>query len=363
MKKDMNHITKAFSVTYFGIPGVLYLCIHLILVTSCNNPPTSSERNDVNYISDIKEVKPEYMNANPQKELVGEYKILDLSNCTRIEVRPDRNFLEYHFTRDSKYGIFDSEEKQYISMRTFIVNDPELIRAYANELSTSKYEGVGGGIPGRNEDAVLICYHNDEQILSIIDYVGSIVCNKERYEFMFEKRSVFAWDLLPRLWMLQLRSDCVVCILYVHNTGDLYERSQKTYPEPSKWCDIVFQDFLNQKIYAIGGSRTIKEFFECPSVRKLFPKKSKQNVPTESKSQDQSDIPYVSHYAMNPNCKPDSPDDMVLLFETKAGWNQNGGPEIFTFDNHDPKGGCVLFNDGTVKFIRTEEELNQLRWK
>jgi hypothetical protein len=30
---------------------------------------------------------------------------------------------------------------------------------------------------------------------------------------------------------------------------------------------------------------------------------------------------------------------MVLLFETKAGWNQHGGPELFTFDNHDPKGG------------------------
>jgi len=69
------------------------------------------------------------------------------------------------------------------------------------------------------------------------------------------------------------------------------------------------------------------------------------------------------HYAMNPDCKPESPDDMVLLFETKAGWNQHGGPELFTFDNHEPKGGCVLLNDGTVKFIRTKEELQQLRWK
>jgi hypothetical protein len=66
---------------------------------------------------------------------------------------------------------------------------------------------------------------------------------------------------------------------------------------------------------------------------------------------------------MNPNCKPDSPPDMVLLFETKAGWNQHGGLELFTFDNHDPKGGCVLLNDGTVKFIRTPEQLQQLRWK
>jgi hypothetical protein len=81
---------------------------------------------------------------------------------------------------------------------------------------------------------------------------------------------------------------------------------------------------------------------------------------------------------MNPNCKPNSPPDMVLLFETKAGttlrssdasslrstsWNQHGCPELFTFDNHNPRGGCVLLNDGTVKFIRTEKELNQLCWK
>ena len=41
----------------------------------------------------------------------------------------------------------------------------------------------------------------------------------------------------------------------------------------------------------------------------------------------------------------------------------DGGPELFTFDNHDPKGGLVRLNDGTVRFIRTEEELKRLRWK
>ena len=72
---------------------------------------------------------------------------------------------------------------------------------------------------------------------------------------------------------------------------------------------------------------------------------------------------WVSDYAVNPHCEPNSPADTVLLFEATAGWNQHGGPERFTFDNHDPQGGCVLLNDGTVKFIRTKEELQQLRWK
>jgi hypothetical protein len=65
--------------------------------------------------------------------------------------------------------------------------------------------------------------------------------------------------------------------------------------------------------------------------------------------------------------------------------------ELFTFNNHDSRGGCPRFREGetvpvytgillnvenpalvslwlirrngTVKFIRTEEELQQLRWK
>ena len=69
------------------------------------------------------------------------------------------------------------------------------------------------------------------------------------------------------------------------------------------------------------------------------------------------------HYAMNPHCEPNSPPDMVLLFETEGGWNKHGGPELFTFDHHEPRGGCVLLNDGTSRFIRTKEELEQLRWK
>jgi len=106
--------------------------------------------------------------------------------------------------------------------------------------------------------------------------------------------------------------------------------------QASKWCDDIVRvlranDFSKKEI--MGD-------FKCPSAG-------------EGKC----------HYALNPDCGPNSPPDTVLLFETKAGWNQHGGPELFTFDNHDPKGGCVLLNDGTVKFIRTKEELKQLRWE
>ena len=68
------------------------------------------------------------------------------------------------------------------------------------------------------------------------------------------------------------------------------------------------------------------------------------------------------HYAINPNCKQSSPKDIVLLFETKGGWNQYGGPEILTFENHEGKGCNVLFNDGHTEFV-TPELIGELKWK
>ncbi|NIM06326.1 MAG: hypothetical protein GTN65_12090 [Armatimonadetes bacterium] len=108
---------------------------------------------------------------------------------------------------------------------------------------------------------------------------------------------------------------------------------QKAYPGARKWCDAIVLAYS-------GFGKGILVPFTCPNGPKG-----------------------KCHYAMNPECTYDSPADMVLLFETKVGWNRRAGPKLFTFDNHDPKGGLVLLNDGTVKFIRTEEELKQLRWK
>jgi hypothetical protein len=68
----------------------------------------------------------------------------------------------------------------------------------------------------------------------------------------------------------------------------------------------------------------------------------------------------------------------VLVFETECGkercWNRFGGAEILSFENHHmptilPRKdgfyvrGCnVLFNDGTVRFIKPEE-VGKLKWK
>ena len=70
------------------------------------------------------------------------------------------------------------------------------------------------------------------------------------------------------------------------------------------------------------------------------------------------------HYAMNKNIEklgPNSPLDMVLLFETKGGWNQAGGRELLTTENHPGQGCNVLFIDGYVEFVKSEK-IPHLRW-
>jgi prepilin-type processing-associated H-X9-DG protein len=104
------------------------------------------------------------------------------------------------------------------------------------------------------------------------------------------------------------------------------------YPTADKWCDLLLQHVeISEKQFVCRGASERGDQGPC-------------------------------HYAVNPNCDPNSPPDMVLLFETKGGWNQFGGPEILTTENHEGKGCNILFADGTTKFVKTGE-LGQLKWK
>jgi len=144
----------------------------------------------------------------------------------------------------------------------------------------------------------------------------------------------------PQIKQFELRMQCAGNLKNLWHRLRLYYKAvgqfEMLYPDVIDWCDDLIEAYDRRKMLNLY----IDSPHICPSAG-------------EGKN----------HYAMNPNCKYDSPTDMVLLFESKAVWNQHGGSELFTFENHDPKGGCVLLNDGMVKFIRTKEELQQLRWK
>ena len=115
-------------------------------------------------------------------------------------------------------------------------------------------------------------------------------------------------------------------ILYA---GDYDEQ----YPRTEKWCDL-----LTEYMKPTVDKRVIEKCFICP-------------VNKEGRC----------HYAMNPNISPRSKPGQVLLFETEGGWNQTGGPEILTTENHRGKSCNVLFNDSHVEFV-SADRISELKW-
>ena len=127
-----------------------------------------------------------------------------------------------------------------------------------------------------------------------------------------------------------LAGECASNLEQIRNAVQLYsEQCEGLYPIPNKWCDLLLE----------GNCLKSEQYFKCPALKAGR-----------------------CHFAINPNCSPNSPNDVVLLFETKGGWNQYGGSELLTFDNHKGKTALVLFNGGWIKFINPERA-DQLKWK
>ncbi len=260
----------------------------------------------------------------------------DLSHCTRIEIAYFPSTLKYFFPGASVQWLFSPEERGCLeSLKKIVVHDRETIRRFAQDVGAAEYQGPNNRSYGIANAAHVICYREDEQLTSFI-MIGGSIQTQDGHEFQFRTNGTNWQAIHPRISQLQMRLDCAGNLRSLRRHLPQYFQGKKPYPASPEWCDVIVRDLRSR----YGSAKNRVEFLMCPSVR-------------EGKC----------HYAMNPNCKPNSPLDTVLFFETKAGWNQHGGPELFTFDNHDPKGGCVLLNDGTVKFIRTKEELQQLRWK
>jgi len=136
----------------------------------------------------------------------------------------------------------------------------------------------------------------------------------------------------------QLAIKKMMCMSNLYRLGRaiyLYsEKNNGRYPEPDKWCDLLVENTYTD-VY--------KSSFVCESTLRRG-----DSGPC--------------HFAINPNCGPNSPPETVLLFETKGGWNQYGGPEMLTLENHRGEGCNILFNDTHADFVRPEE-VSKLKWK
>jgi hypothetical protein len=145
--------------------------------------------------------------------------------------------------------------------------------------------------------------------------------------------------LMPALFKARQVSLRMVCANNMSNLAKamlIYANDYNNmFPTPSKWCDLLVE---NQNVS--------KQTFACPAALIKY------------RSVDQC------NYAMNKNVEKlgiNAPPSMVILFESSPGWNQAGGPEILSTDNHQGEGCNVIYVDGYVEFIKTEY-LNNLKW-
>jgi len=143
-------------------------------------------------------------------------------------------------------------------------------------------------------------------------------------------------QLVP--WFRRPQPSTVVCgtnLSGLYKALQVYSNdSDGRYPAPSKWCDLLVDlDFTTPKQFLCIDALRAGDRGPC-------------------------------HYAINPNATPDSDPNVVLLFETKAGWNQFGGPEVLATRTHEGRGeGCtIVLADGKVRFIQ-RKDLTKLKWK
>jgi hypothetical protein len=292
----------------------------------------------------------------------------DLTDCTHIELRYRRGAVD-HFILYER--LLNEEEERYVrSLDTTIVSDRELIKAFAQSLNEGIYCGrqyaeTTGGVD-------VLAYRGADCVASFTVYRGGVL-NRDRSYFRYpmDMPDLTVFES-PRIKNLKTRGNCALHLSELRSAGLLrHMRPRPPYPDPNQWCDAVLSAMREH--HSIDGHTgqkrrmyddgKIARMFRCPSSPAIDDMDEVDSYRQDTGPADHTVYWWQSDYAINPNCRIDSAPDTVLLFEAKPGWNQHGGPELFTFDNHDPKGGVVLLNDGTVRFIRTAEELKQLRWK
>jgi hypothetical protein len=259
----------------------------------------------------------------------------DLRQCTRIETRFVRPITDVFPSIEGRQSVLSSDEFAYVKgFQVFLVDEQQRIKAIGNQIAKARHiitrrSDAVYAVPALRDVAHVVCYRGTTELTSFMLKERSAFCTPDQEWFDYGDTGLDLFDFTPQVQVFAVRSACA------YNIRKLWDSAR--FVDPNRWCDAVQRRFSEVNLVYLSHAM---HYFRCPAAG-------------EGKC----------HYAINPDCKRDSPRNTVLLFETKAGWNQHGGPELFTFDNHDPKGGLVLLNDGTVKFVRTEEELKQLRWK
>ena len=244
--------------------------------------------------------------------------------------------LEFYFPHACYRRLLNSSEKEYLSNQVISSADnvgiiQGLMSQIHKGIPTSTIAEAGRAdmwLFHDGQEPIFLRFHSDRILevggrrrfrsVNVLECLRQIPQEIQPFELRFQ-----CADNLEDLWF-RLRVYHIARNYAIAKQGRTpTDAIVSGYPAASEWCDAM--KWAYETSAALKHDRVTAPY-KCPGG-----------------SGD------MCHYAMNAVAKPNSPGNMVLLFEAKAGWNQYGGPELFTFEHHDPCGGLVLLNDGTVK--------------
>jgi len=129
------------------------------------------------------------------------------------------------------------------------------------------------------------------------------------------------------------RIKCRIQLRNLYDAMIAYYNEYDTYPDANQWCDELYQDMKRRM-----PNYNFDYRFKCTGGEEG-----------------------PSNFALNPNVTKESAGNTVWIFDSKAGWNLNGGEDLVNFDNHEDKCINVLFHNGDVMYVE-KDKLKDLNW-
>ncbi|MHC4658365.1 MAG: hypothetical protein ACYS83_04205 [Planctomycetota bacterium] len=165
----------------------------------------------------------------------------------------------------------------------------------------------------------------------------------------------------PTVWCSSNMSGLVkAMVVYAHGC------EPHTIPAAEKWCDLLIEeDFTTCKAFVCRVSDTIRG--ECSyAMNKHVAGKDISKLPPDTVVLFETNfgrhpcgrqglLKERAYYKVMPHGRPETK-------VYKLRWNQVGGPELLTVENHKGEGCHVVFADLSVRFVETRD-LGKLKWK
>ncbi len=284
--------------------------------------------------------------------------VRSIATCSRLRIFNSPAMVKYLCNHSGMRSYLTNEEKEeakFILME-FITEDKNAIHNFAQYLCQSSFVRVlslKSDLDSSFDANMFTIVEKDDggkylYLFEVMKDGNYIFFDKyEQYRYFYLNGIIQNMNSHP----IAVRLRCATIMRHFSTAIDYMDERYGCFPDPNRWCDQTIKfvtPFLSETVSdCVRESLAQNEYPTNPECKGYVPG---------------SMIICQCKYAMNPNCTPYSPPDTVLLFESLPGWNRFGGPEILEANHHQPPGCNILFQDGSVRFIK-KEDLSTLRWE